>query len=87
MLTALVKKVNGDKDRLKKVNPDITCHSFRRSFATLLFLKKKLPVSRIKVLMGHESIRTTERYIMNQKDCYKYLKKDANGREEDDEIS
>ena len=45
------------------MNQNITCHSFRRSFATILY-RDGYGIKEIKELMGHESIKTTEKYIL-----------------------
>jgi len=44
------------------IKKKITPHSFRRSFATLLH-NRKAHLTTIQMLLGHESINTTERYI------------------------
>ena len=41
----------------------ITPHSFRRTFATNYYLKTKY-LKTLKMLMGHSSIKTTDRYII-----------------------
>ncbi|CAJ0757621.1 2363_t:CDS:2 [Entrophospora sp. SA101] len=57
------------QQRLKKAGIDkpITPHSFRRSFATHLH-NKKAHLTTIQMLLGHESITTTEKYIHNDFD-------------------
>src|SRR5205085_11587067 len=57
------------QQRLKKARIDkpITPHSFRRSFATHLY-NKKAQLTTIQMLLGHESITTTEKYIHNDFD-------------------
>ena len=57
------------QQRLKKAGIDkpITPHSFRRSFATHLH-NKQAQLTTIQMLLGHESINTTEKYIHNDFD-------------------
>ncbi|CAG8461244.1 16972_t:CDS:10, partial [Gigaspora margarita] len=57
------------QQRLKKAGIDkpITPHSFRRSFATHLH-NLKAQLTTIQMLLGHESITTTEKYIHNDFD-------------------
>jgi len=57
------------QQRIKKAGIDspITPHSFRRSFATHLH-NKKAQLTTIQMLLGHESITTTEKYIHNDFD-------------------
>ena len=52
------------QQRVKKagIEKNITPHSFRRSFATHLH-SQKAQLTTIQMLLGHESINTTERYI------------------------
>jgi integrase/recombinase XerD len=52
------------QQRVKKsgIEKKITPHSFRRSFATHLH-NQKAQLTTIQMLLGHESITTTERYI------------------------
>jgi site-specific recombinase XerD len=52
------------QQRVKKsgIEKNITPHSFRRSFATHLH-NNKAQLTTIQMLLGHESINTTERYI------------------------
>ena len=57
----LRKLVEGSKNY--GVNPNITCHSFRRSFATMYY-RNGTGIKELKELMGHESIKTTEKYIL-----------------------
>lgn len=53
------------------VNHNITIHSFRRSFATFHH-RKGTPIESIQILMGHKSIKTTQRYIiLNEFDLIK----------------
>ena len=46
------------------INKRITPHTFRRSFATLLY-RKKAQLLTIQQLLGHSSVQTTEKYIQN----------------------
>ena len=52
--------------RTKKaqIKKRITPHTFRRSFATLLY-QKKAGLMTIQKLLGHSSVQTTEGYIQN----------------------
>lgn len=43
-------------------NKNVTCHTFRHSFATNL-LKKEVDLFKIQKLLGHNSLRTTEIYL------------------------
>jgi integrase/recombinase XerD len=60
-----------DKAQIKK---RITPHTFRRSFATLLY-QRKAGIMTIQKLLGHTSIQTTERYIQND---WNYIQQDYN---------
>lgn len=57
------------KERSKKaqISKNITPHTFRRSFATLLY-QKGAQLMTIQKLLGHSSVQTTEGYIMNDWD-------------------
>jgi len=57
------------KERSKKaqIKKNITPHTFRRSFATLLY-QKGAQLMTIQKLLGHASVQTTEGYIMNDFD-------------------
>lgn len=57
-------KVRVEKAGIKK---KITPHTFRRSFAPLLY-RKKAQLLTIQQLLGHSSIQTTEKYIQNDFD-------------------
>jgi integrase/recombinase XerD len=46
------------------IGKNITPHTFRRSFATLLY-QKGAQLMTIQKLLGHSSVQTTEGYIMN----------------------
>ena len=50
-----------------KINKRITPHTFRRSFATLLY-RKQAQLLTIQQLLGHSSVQTTEKYIQNDFD-------------------
>jgi len=54
------------KERTKQaqISKNITPHTFRRSFATLLY-QKGAQLMTIQKLLGHNSVQTTEGYIMN----------------------
>jgi site-specific recombinase XerD len=53
-------------------NENITPHSFRRSFATE-HSRKGTPIEHLQKLMGHASIKTTQRYILiTEEDLSKY---------------
>jgi len=54
------------KERTKKagLKKNITLHTFRRSFATLLY-QKGAQLMTIQRLLGHSSVQTTEGYIHN----------------------
>jgi site-specific recombinase XerD len=54
------------KARTKKgqINKHITPHTFRRSFATLLY-RRQAQLLTIQQLLGHSSVQTTEKYIQN----------------------
>ena len=55
-----------------KVNENITPHSFRRSFATE-HSRNGTPIEVLQKLMGHASIKTTQRYILlTEEDLFKY---------------
>jgi len=62
------------KERSKKaqISKNITPHTFRRSFATLLY-QKGAQLMTIQKLLGHSSVQTTEGYIQNDFD---YLYRD-----------
>ena len=47
-----------------QINKRITPHTFRRSFATLLY-KNGTQLLTIQQLLGHSSVQTTEKYIQN----------------------
>jgi len=57
------------KERSAKANipKNITPHTFRRSFATLLY-QKGTQLMTIQKLLGHSSVQTTEGYIQNDFD-------------------
>lgn len=57
------------KERAAKANipKNITPHTFRRSFATLLY-QKGAQLMTIQKLLGHSSVQTTEGYIQNDFD-------------------
>jgi len=57
------------KERSKKadLSKNITPHTFRRSFATLLY-QKGAQLMTIQKLLGHSSVQTTEGYIQNDWD-------------------
>ena len=57
------------KERSKKaqISKNITPHTFRRSFATLLY-QKGAQLMTIQKLLGHSSVQTTEGYIQNDWD-------------------
>jgi len=57
------------QQRIKKAgfNKNITPHSFRRSFATWMH-RKKVNLTTIQFLLGHESITTTEKYIQSDRE-------------------
>jgi len=71
------------KERSKKaqISKNITPHTFRRSFATLLY-QKGAQLMTIQKLLGHSSVQTTEGYIMNDWDYlygdYSRLWKESN---------
>ncbi|CAG8763764.1 4757_t:CDS:2, partial [Ambispora leptoticha] len=56
----------GNKARAEKagIQKKITPHTFRRSFATLLY-RNKAQLLTIQQLLGHSSVQTTEKYIQN----------------------
>ncbi|CAI2162252.1 13535_t:CDS:2 [Funneliformis geosporum] len=60
--------------RLAQIKKNITPHSFRRSFATLLN-NKGTSLTTIQKLLGHSNIETTSNYIHND---YDYLYQDYN---------
>jgi len=45
-----------------KLNKEISCYTFRHSIATHL-LKNKVDIMYIASLLGHASLRTTQRYL------------------------
>jgi site-specific recombinase XerD len=55
-----------------EIKKHITPHTFRRSFATLLYQKGAQLIT-IQKLLGHSSVQTTEGYIHND---FAYLYKD-----------
>ncbi len=57
-------KVRTEKAEIKK---KITPHTFRRSFATLLY-QNGAQLLTIQKLLGHASVQTTEKYIQNDFD-------------------
>lgn len=57
-------KVRSEQAGIKK---RITPHTFRRSFATLLY-QRKAGLMTIQKLLGHSSVQTTEGYIQNDWD-------------------
>ena len=57
-------KARTEKAQIKK---KITPHTFRRSFATLLY-RKQAQLLTIQQLLGHSSVQTTEKYIQNDFD-------------------
>ena len=73
---ALFVAVNGKYQRLTKASLEVFCrklgdgldvgrvypHRFRRTFATVL-AKRGMPIQEISILMGHENISTTTKYI------------------------
>ena len=54
------------------ITKHLSPHTFRRSFATHLH-NNKAQLTTIQMLLGHESITTTEKYIHND---YDYLYQD-----------
>jgi integrase/recombinase XerD len=75
------------KERTKQaqIKKNITPHTFRRSFATLLY-QKGAQLMTIQKLLGHSSVQTTEGYIMNDFD-YLYGDYSRLWREPSKEIS
>lgn len=55
----LIKKLCDDC----KIQKNITPHSFRRSFATYKYRNDR-DLQGLKILMGHENISTTQKYIL-----------------------
>jgi len=53
-----------ERTQQAQINKNITPHTFRRSFATLLYQKGAQLIT-IQKLLGHSSVQTTEGYIMN----------------------
>jgi integrase/recombinase XerD len=49
------------------IQKNITPHTFRRSFATLLY-RNGAQLLTIQKLLGHSSVQTTEKYIQNDFD-------------------
>lgn len=64
------------KARTKSANieKNITPHTFRRSFATLLY-NGGAQLTTIQILLGHSSLSTTEKYINNN---FEHIKSDYN---------
>jgi len=56
------------------INKNITPHTFRRSFATLLY-NGGAQLTTIQILLGHSSLSTTEKYINNN---FEHIKSDYN---------
>jgi len=56
------------------INKNITPHTFRRSFATLLY-NGGAQLTTIQTLLGHSSLSTTEKYINNN---FEHIKSDYN---------
>lgn len=54
------------RTKLAGIKKKITPHTFRRSFATLLY-QRKAGLMTIQKLLGHSSITTTETYIQNDR--------------------
>ena len=55
------------RTQVAKIEKNITPHTFRRSFATLLY-QKGAQLMTIQKLLGHSSVQTTEGYIHNSWD-------------------
>ena len=53
-----------ERSKQAQIEKNITPHTFRRSFATLLY-QKGAQLMTIQKLLGHSSVQTTEGYIMN----------------------
>jgi integrase/recombinase XerD len=56
-----------ERTQQAEIKKHITPHTFRRSFATLLY-QKGAQLMTIQKLLGHASVQTTEGYIMNDWD-------------------
>lgn len=56
-----------ERSNQAQLNKNITPHTFRRSFATLLYQKGAQLIT-IQKLLGHSSVQTTEGYIYNDWD-------------------
>ena len=67
-----IEKIISNKTKKAEINKNITPHSFRRSFATLLN-KRKCDLTTIQKLLGHSNLSTTMAYIHND---YDYLYQD-----------
>ena len=58
-------RITGEKETVQKEKakvPDVHAHRFRRTCATI-YLNRGMPVEQVKILLGHESISTTQLYI------------------------
>jgi len=62
------------RTQVARINKNITPHSFRRSFATLLY-NGGAQLTTIQTLLGHASLSTTEKYINNN---FEHIKNDYN---------
>ncbi len=45
------------------INAEITPHCFRHDFATFLCNETEMPLTEVRDVMGHSSIKITERYL------------------------
>jgi len=60
-------KLIKQRSLLAQIKKKITPHTFRRSFATLLY-QNGAQLLTIQKLLGHSSVQTTEKYIQNDFD-------------------
>ena len=51
-----------ERERLK-LAPDLTLHSFRHTFGTLLVNRTSTPLTEAARVLGHSSVTQTERYV------------------------
>jgi len=63
------------------INKNVTPHTFRHSFATLL-LEKDVDIKYIQVLLGHSSIVTTQRYTHVNKEKQKRILEEKHPRKD-----
>ena len=63
----VIRQIISQRLKASGITKNITPHSFRRSFATLLH-NQGAKLTTIQHLLGHESITTTEKYIQTDRD-------------------